>query len=57
MADPPITMVITRRNGGVAWMICSGRICVAASTIRKARFLLNAICRSRGIEPPRWPRG
>ena len=57
MTDPPAIDVITRQNGSVAWRICASGICVAASTIRKARFLLNALCRSRGIEPPRWPRG
>jgi len=57
MTDPPTIDVITRQDGGVAWRICFGGICVVADTIPRAQANLEALCRSRGIEPPRWPRG
>jgi hypothetical protein len=55
MADLPVTDVTTRQDGGVAWRICSGGVCVVESTIPRAQACFEALCRSRGIEPPPWP--
>ena len=55
MAEPPTIDVTTRQDGGAAWRICSGGICVIAATIPRAQAILGALCRSRGIEAPQWP--
>lgn len=55
MAEPPSIDVTTRQDGGAAWRICSGGICVIAATIPRAQAILGALCRSRGIEAPQWP--
>jgi hypothetical protein len=57
MTDPPVIDVITRQDGSVAWRICASGICVVAGSISEGQARLSALCRSRGIEPPRWPRG
>jgi hypothetical protein len=52
MADPPIVDVTTRPDGGAAWRVCVGGICVIAPTIIRAQTCAEALCRSAGIKPP-----
>jgi hypothetical protein len=52
MADPPIVDVTTRPDGGAAWRVCVGGICVIAPTITRAQACAEALCRSVGIKPP-----
>lgn len=52
MANMP-TIEVVVRDGEPIWRVCAAGYCVEDRSGVRARELLDALCVSRGIEPPR----
>jgi hypothetical protein len=52
MNDLP-TWEVVPRGGQLLWRVCGGGVCVEECSGERARSEWEALCRSRGIEPPR----
>jgi hypothetical protein len=52
MADQP-TLEVIPRDGRLYWRVCGMGICVEECSGERARAEFEALCRSKGMEPPR----